>query len=190
MSKLWNYVDGCEIGLADGIATSGAVALAFMLALWLGGCAQVGQIAAGDAQNAAALATAVGDSAGAACWPVLATTGNAIAATGNSVGCTDRDRRKACGADGAGRCRVSAGMGRGAGRAVEGDPGGAVRTVIPKPRFSPEINFGHIIQAAVLVLTVGGGACDQLHQLARRHRAAAGRSWSADRFARTAHRSG
>ncbi len=27
-----------------------------------------------------------------------------------------------------------------------------------KPRFSPEINFGHVMQAAVLVLTVGGGA--------------------------------
>ena len=86
MSKLWNYVDGCAINLADGIVTSGAVALAMMLALWLGGCAQVGQFAAGDAQNAAAIATAVGDSAGAACWPVLATAGNAIATTGNSPG--------------------------------------------------------------------------------------------------------
>ena len=27
-----------------------------------------------------------------------------------------------------------------------------------KPRFSPEINFGHLMQATVLVLTVGGGA--------------------------------
>jgi len=27
-----------------------------------------------------------------------------------------------------------------------------------KPRFSPEINFGHVMQATVLVLTVGGGA--------------------------------
>ncbi|HXC28931.1 MAG TPA: hypothetical protein VNV38_13330 [Stellaceae bacterium] len=27
-----------------------------------------------------------------------------------------------------------------------------------KPRFSPEINFGHVMQAAVLLLTVGGGA--------------------------------
>jgi len=86
MSKLWNYVDGSAINLADGIVTSGAVALAMMLALWLAGCAQVGQFGAGDAQNAAAIATAVGDSAGAACWPVLATAGNAIAATGNSPG--------------------------------------------------------------------------------------------------------
>jgi hypothetical protein len=86
MSKLWNYIDGCAINLTDGIVTSGAVALAMMLALWLGGCAQVGQFAADDAQNAAAVATAVGDSAGAACWPVLATAGNAIAATENSPG--------------------------------------------------------------------------------------------------------
>ncbi len=86
MSKLWNYVDGCAINLSDGIVTSGAVALAMMLSLWLGGCAQVGQFAAGDAQNAAAIATAVGDTAGAACWPVLATAGNAIATTGNSSG--------------------------------------------------------------------------------------------------------
>ncbi len=27
-----------------------------------------------------------------------------------------------------------------------------------KPRFSAEINFGHVLQAAVLLLTVGGGA--------------------------------
>lgn len=27
-----------------------------------------------------------------------------------------------------------------------------------KPRFSPEVNFGHVMQAAVLLLTVGGGA--------------------------------
>ncbi len=26
------------------------------------------------------------------------------------------------------------------------------------PLFSPEINFGHLMQAAVLVLTIGGGA--------------------------------
>ncbi|HEY1257788.1 MAG TPA: hypothetical protein VGF34_00955 [Stellaceae bacterium] len=26
------------------------------------------------------------------------------------------------------------------------------------PRFSPEINFGHVMQAGVLVLTVGGAA--------------------------------
>ena len=86
MSKLWDYVDGCALSLADGIVTFGAVALAMMLALGLRGCAQVGQFAAGDAQNAAAIATAVGDSAGVACWPLLATAGNAIATTGNSSG--------------------------------------------------------------------------------------------------------
>jgi hypothetical protein len=86
MSKLCDYVDSCATGLGDGIVTAGAVSLAIMLALWLGGCAQVGKFAAGDAQNATAIATAVGDSAGAACWPVLATTGNAIAMAGNSAG--------------------------------------------------------------------------------------------------------
>jgi predicted component of type VI protein secretion system len=30
--------------------------------------------------------------------------------------------------------------------------------VILRPRFSAEINFGHVMQAAVLLLTVGGGA--------------------------------
>jgi len=25
------------------------------------------------------------------------------------------------------------------------------------PRFSPEINFGHLLQAAVLLVTMGGG---------------------------------
>lgn len=86
VSKLWNYIDGSANRLGDGVVAAGAVSLAVILVLWLGGCAQVGQFAASDAQSAAALATAVGDSAGAACWPVLATTGNAIAATGNSAG--------------------------------------------------------------------------------------------------------
>ncbi len=86
MSKLWNYIDGSANRAGDGIMAAGAVSLTIILALWLGGCAQVGQFAAADAQSATALATAVGDSAGAACWPVLATTGNAIAATGNSAG--------------------------------------------------------------------------------------------------------
>jgi hypothetical protein len=86
MSRLWNYVDARAIGLGDGIVTVGAVSLAIMLALWLGGCAQLGQFTAGDAQNATAIATAVGDSAGAACWPVLAATGNTIAAAGSSAG--------------------------------------------------------------------------------------------------------
>jgi hypothetical protein len=27
-----------------------------------------------------------------------------------------------------------------------------------KPRFSPEINFGHVMQATVLAVTIGGGA--------------------------------
>ncbi len=26
------------------------------------------------------------------------------------------------------------------------------------PRFSPEINFGHLLQAAVILITIGGGA--------------------------------
>jgi hypothetical protein len=86
MSKFWNYVDGCTTGLGDGIVAVGAVALTMILALCLGGCAQVGQFAADDAQNAAAIATAVGDTTGEACWPALATTGNAIAASGNSAG--------------------------------------------------------------------------------------------------------
>jgi len=30
--------------------------------------------------------------------------------------------------------------------------------MMPRPRFSPEVNFGHILQAVVLALTIGGGA--------------------------------
>ena len=86
MSKLWNYVDGYAIELGDGIVNAGAISLAIVLVLWLGGCAQLGQFTATDAQNATAIATAAGDSAGAACWPVLATAGNAIDAAGNSAG--------------------------------------------------------------------------------------------------------
>ena len=86
MAKLWNYVDGWASGLRDGIVAVASVALAVVLTLWLGGCARVGQLAADDANNATAIATAVGDSVGEACWPLLATTGDAISASGNSVG--------------------------------------------------------------------------------------------------------
>lgn len=86
MARLRNWVDGCSIALADGIAATGAVALAAVLVLWLGGCAQLGQFAASDAQSATALATAVGDNAGSSCWPVLEKTGNAVAAAGTSAG--------------------------------------------------------------------------------------------------------
>ena len=86
MSKLWNYIDGCAVDVGDAIVAAGTVTFAIMLALWLGGCAQVGQFTARDAQNANAIATAVGDDVGEACWPVLASTGNAIAGSGNSAG--------------------------------------------------------------------------------------------------------
>jgi hypothetical protein len=86
MSRLWNYVDGCTVGVGDGIVATGAASLAIILTLWLSGCAQIGKISADDAQNASNVATAIGDSAGAACWPVLAVTGNAIAMAGNKPG--------------------------------------------------------------------------------------------------------
>lgn len=86
MSKLWNLIDDRAVALGDMAATLGALLLAVTLASWLGGCAQIGQFTANDAQSATTVATAVGDSAGAACWPVLAKTGQAIAAAGNSAG--------------------------------------------------------------------------------------------------------
>jgi hypothetical protein len=86
MSKLWNLIDDRAVALGDMAATLGALLLAVTLASWLGGCAQIGQFTADDAQSATTVATAVGDTAGAACWPVLAKTGQAIAAAGNSAG--------------------------------------------------------------------------------------------------------
>ena len=86
MSRIWNYVDDRAVALGDAIVSAGTLSLAIMLALWLGGCAQVGQFTASDAHNATAIAIAVGDTEGAACWPVLAATGIAIAASGGSVG--------------------------------------------------------------------------------------------------------
>ncbi len=73
-------------GRHDGAIIAGAFVLGSMLVLWLGGCAQLGQVAAQDATNATAIASAVGDTAGAQCWPALATTGGAISAAGNSAG--------------------------------------------------------------------------------------------------------
>jgi hypothetical protein len=71
---------------ADDIVIAGGFALGSALVLWLGGCAQVGQVAAQDATNAKTIAAAVGDSAGEQCWPVLAKTAGAVAAAGNSPG--------------------------------------------------------------------------------------------------------
>lgn len=86
MSRIWNVVDSCAIIAGDGLVTAATLTLAGLLMIWISGCAEVGQYTAGDAQNAAAVATAVGDSAGAACWPVLATTGTAISAAGDNPG--------------------------------------------------------------------------------------------------------
>jgi hypothetical protein len=86
MSRLWNLIDNRAIFLSDGVATTVALILAGLLAMWLEGCAQVGQITADDAQKAATVAAAVGDPVGAACWPALEATGSAIAAAGDEPG--------------------------------------------------------------------------------------------------------
>jgi hypothetical protein len=86
MSRVWNFSDHCAIVVTDGLATTATLTLATLLMVWFCGCASVGQYTAADAQKAAAIATAVGDSAGAACWPVLATTGTAISAAGDTPG--------------------------------------------------------------------------------------------------------
>ncbi len=86
MSRLWNLVDRRPMILVDGVATIATLVLASLLAIWLVGCARVGQLSADDAGRAAAIATAVGDSSGAACWPILQTTGSAISAAGDNPG--------------------------------------------------------------------------------------------------------
>lgn len=86
MSRLCNFIDRRSVIIGDGIVTTGILALAGLLSMWLGGCAEVGQLSAGDAQKAASIATAVGDSAGAACWPVLQAAGNAISTAGDKPG--------------------------------------------------------------------------------------------------------
>lgn len=86
MSRLWSFIDKRAIIVNDGIVAIVTLILASFLAVWLGGCAQIGQFGADDAQSATTLAAAVGDSAGAACWPVLEATGNAISAAGDKLG--------------------------------------------------------------------------------------------------------
>jgi hypothetical protein len=83
---MWNLVDHCAIVVTDCLAAVATLAVAGLLMIWSGGCTQVGEYTAVDAQRATAVATAVGDSAGAACWPVLATTGSAISAGGINPG--------------------------------------------------------------------------------------------------------
>lgn len=86
MSKLWEFVDRRSIAYADTVVTAATLAVAGIMALWLVGCAQIGQFTADDAQNAATVAAKVGDKAGAACWPVLQVTGAAISSVGNKPG--------------------------------------------------------------------------------------------------------
>jgi hypothetical protein len=86
MSRLWSLIDRRAVVMSDGIITLGVLALAGLLAMWLSGCAEVGQFSAADAQNAASIATTVGDSAGVACWPVLETAGTAVSAAGDKPG--------------------------------------------------------------------------------------------------------
>jgi hypothetical protein len=86
MSRLWNLVDRRAVFVSDGVVTTATLVLVGLLAMWLGGCAEVGEFSADDAQKAASIATAVGDLAGVGCWPVLEATGNAITAAGDKPG--------------------------------------------------------------------------------------------------------
>ena len=86
MSRLWNFIDRRAIIVNDGIVATVTLVLVGFLAIWLGGCAQIGQFGADDAQSATTLAAAVGDPAGVACWPVLEATGSAISAAGDKPG--------------------------------------------------------------------------------------------------------
>jgi hypothetical protein len=56
------------------------------LSATLCGCAEIGHFSAGDADRAASIAASVGDAAGAACWPVIASTATAVAASGDHPG--------------------------------------------------------------------------------------------------------
>jgi len=85
MSRLWYLLDRRTVIFGDSIA-SAALLLAGLLMVWLSGCAEVAQFSADDAEKAAAIATFIGDSDGAACWAVLEATGNAISGVGNQPG--------------------------------------------------------------------------------------------------------
>lgn len=86
MSKLWNYVDAQATGLGDLVAMAAALGLVALFVMGLGGCAEIGRYSADDAARAATIAAAVGDTAGAGCWPVLEATGNATSAAGDEPG--------------------------------------------------------------------------------------------------------
>ncbi len=86
MSRLWNLVDRSAVFLGDGVVTVATLVLACVLAMWVGGCAEVSQFSANDAEKAASISTAIGDSAAVTCWPVLEATGRAIATAGDKPG--------------------------------------------------------------------------------------------------------
>jgi hypothetical protein len=56
------------------------------LSATLCGCAEIGRFSAEDAERAASIAASAGDAAGAACWPAIAATANAVAASGDHFG--------------------------------------------------------------------------------------------------------
>ena len=82
MSK-WCLMDRHAVIIGDEFVTAVTLALAGLLAMWLGGCAEIGQFSADDARKAASIATTVGDTAAGACWQVLEATGNAISTVGD-----------------------------------------------------------------------------------------------------------
>jgi hypothetical protein len=83
MPRLWNRVDSCAVIVSDSVATGVSLLLACLLVMMVGGCAEIGQFGAADAQRATAIATTVGDADGAACWPILEATGKAVSAAGD-----------------------------------------------------------------------------------------------------------
>jgi hypothetical protein len=86
MSRLWNLVDYRGVFISDCVVTTATLGFVSLFVIWFGGCAEVGQFSADDAQKAASIATAVGDSVAVRCWPILETTGNAVSAAGNNPG--------------------------------------------------------------------------------------------------------
>ncbi len=71
-------------------AAAGNSAFRFLMPVLAGltlcGCAEVGRFSAEDAERAASIAASAGDAAGAACWPAVAATANAVAASGDHPG--------------------------------------------------------------------------------------------------------
>ena len=154
---LWSFIDRRAVIVNDGIRRCGNTGIGGLLAIWLGAAPKSANSGADDAQRRRPLPQRSG-TCGSACWPVLEATGKRHSAAGDKPGilvAIETKRAVQLALQNATCQPVWAGSWQSCSRPPRVAP---LRALMMKPRFSPEINFGHLIAGDSPVLTVSGGA--------------------------------